>query len=72
MNFEASVLLRLNRNPESDNFEPGYFLLDCHRSTTFQDLKIGLSYLKRKVGGKMKVSCRLSSQNVSSIQDIFC
>ena len=39
-------------NIGSDNFEPAYFLLDKHRSTTFDDLKAGLSYLKRKVDGE--------------------
>ena len=30
-------------NIGADNFQPGYFLLDRHRSTTFEDLKAGLN-----------------------------
>lgn len=33
----------------SENFEPAWFLLEHHHGTSFDDLRIGLSYLKRKV-----------------------
>ena len=39
-------------NINSDGFEPAYFLLDKHRGTNFEDLKAGVSYLKRKVDGE--------------------
>ncbi|KAG4068333.1 hypothetical protein HA402_007853 [Bradysia odoriphaga] len=32
-----------------ENFSPGWFLLEHHNSTSFEDLKAGLSYLRRKV-----------------------
>lgn len=36
----------------SENFEPNWFLLEHHHATSFDDLKVGLSYLKRKVDGQ--------------------
>ena len=56
-------------NIGSDNFEPAYFLLDKHRSTTFDDLKAGLSYLKRKVDGENESQLSFIKSNVSSIVD---
>ena len=56
-------------NVGSDNFEPGYFLLDRHRSTTFEDLKSGLKYLKRKVDGENESQLSFIKSNVSSIVD---
>ena len=56
-------------NIGADNFEPGYFLLDRHRSTTFEDLKAGLSYLKRKVDGENESQLSFIKSNVSSIVD---
>lgn len=56
-------------NINSDNFEPGYFLLDKHRSTTFEDLKAGVSYLKRKVDGENESQLSFIKSNVSSIVD---
>lgn len=36
----------------AENFEPNWFLLEHHHATSFDDLKVGLSYLKRKVEGQ--------------------
>lgn len=36
----------------SENFEPNWFLLEHHHATSFDDLKVGLAYLKRKVEGQ--------------------
>lgn len=33
----------------SENFDPAWFLLENHHGTSFDDLRVGLSYLKRKV-----------------------
>ena len=49
-------------NIGSDNFEPAYFLLDKHRSTNFEDLKAGVSYLKRKVDGENEINTSLAQQ----------
>jgi exocyst complex component 2 len=56
-------------NIGGDNFEPGYFLLESHRSTTFEDLKAGVSYLKRKVDGENESQLSFIKSNVSSIVD---
>ena len=56
-------------NIGSDNFEPAYFLLDKHRSTNFEDLKAGVSYLKRKVDGENESQLSFIKSNVSSIVD---
>ena len=56
-------------NIGSDNFEPAYFLLDKHRSTTFEDLKAGVGYLKRKVDGENESQLSFIKSNVSSIVD---
>jgi exocyst complex component 2 len=36
----------------TENFEPNWFLLEHHHATSFDDLKVGLAYLKRKVDGQ--------------------
>lgn len=48
----------------SDQFEPGWFLLEHHFATSFDDLRVGLGYLRRKVEGQkegqlsfLKVKC---------------
>jgi len=56
-------------NIGSDNFEPAYFLLDKHRSTNFEDLKAGVSYLKRKVDGENESQLSFIKSNVNSIVD---
>lgn len=38
----------------AENFEPNWFLLEHHHATSFDDLKVGLSYLKRKVEGQQE------------------
>lgn len=36
----------------SEKFHPGWFLLQHHHATTFEDLKAGLAFLKRKVNSQ--------------------
>ena len=36
----------------AENFSPTWFLLEHHHNTRFDDLKAGLSFLKRKVEGQ--------------------
>jgi exocyst complex component 2 len=33
----------------SEQFSAGWFLLEHHHSTSFDDLRVGLAYLRRKV-----------------------
>ncbi|QQP48635.1 Exocyst complex component 2 [Caligus rogercresseyi] len=44
-----------------ENFHPLYFLLETHHSTNFEDLKAGMSFLRRKVA--------FIKSNISSIVD---
>ncbi len=48
----------------SENFDPNWFLLEHHHATSFEDLKVGLAYLKRKVEGQKEG--QLSFLKVSS------
>lgn len=36
----------------SEKFHPGWFLLQHHHATTLEDLKAGLTYLRRKVNSQ--------------------
>lgn len=36
----------------NEKFHPGWFLLQHHHATTFEDFKAGLAYLKRKVNSQ--------------------
>lgn len=38
-----------NGDLSSTKFTPGWFLLENHQATSFDDLRVGLSYLRRKV-----------------------
>lgn len=49
----------------SENFEPAWFLLEHHHGTSFDDLRVGLSYLKRKVDSQNEG--QLSFLKVSNI-----
>lgn len=39
-------------NLRSENFVPAWFLLENHHGTSFEDLKLGLNCLQRKVGSQ--------------------
>ncbi len=56
-------------NIAADNFDPCYFLLESHRSTTFDDLKAGVRDLKQKVDGENRSQVSFIKSNVSSIVD---
>ena len=43
--------------------------MDKHRSTNFEDLKAGVSYLKRKVDGENESQLSFIKSNVNSIVD---
>ncbi len=47
----------------------GLFLLESHRGTTFEDLKAGLAFLKRKVDGENETQISFIKANVNSIVD---
>ena len=50
-------------------FLSGLFLLESHRGTTFEDLKAGLAFLKRKVDGENETQLSFIKANVNSIVD---
>ena len=51
------------------NLLPALFLLESHRATTFEDLKAGLGFLKRKVDGENESQLSFIKANVNSIVD---
>ncbi|KAK7578051.1 hypothetical protein V9T40_010256 [Parthenolecanium corni] len=53
----------------AENFEPNWFLLEHHHATSFDDLKVGLSYLKRKVEGQKEGQLSFLKDNVSSVME---
>lgn len=53
----------------SKNFNPGWFLLEHHHTTNFDDLKAGLSYLKRRVDGQKEGQLSFLKSNVGSVID---
>lgn len=52
-----------------DNFSPGWFLLEHHNTTTFEDLKAGLSYLRRKVESQRDGQLSFLKANAGSVID---
>lgn len=53
----------------SDQFEPGWFLLEHHHATSFDDLRVGLSYLRRKVEGQKEGQLSFLKANVGSVME---
>uniref|UniRef100_A0A8D8SKL0 Exocyst complex component 2 n=1 Tax=Cacopsylla melanoneura TaxID=428564 RepID=A0A8D8SKL0_9HEMI len=53
----------------SENFEPTWFLLDHHHSTSFDDLRAGLSFLRRKVESQKEGQLSFLKSNVSSVME---
>jgi len=53
----------------SERFDPAYFLLEHHSSTTFDDLKAGTEYLRRKVSGHNENQLSFIKANTNSIMD---
>ncbi|XP_054278287.1 exocyst complex component 2 [Macrosteles quadrilineatus] len=53
----------------SDNFEPGWFLLEHHHGTSFDDLRVGLSYLRRKVEGQKEGQLSFLKANIGSVME---
>lgn len=52
-----------------ESFEPTWFLLDHHHSTSFDDLRVGLSFLKRKVESQKEGQLLFLKSNVSSVME---
>ncbi|XP_053690882.1 exocyst complex component 2 [Sabethes cyaneus] len=52
-----------------ENFLPGWFLLENHHATSFEDLKAGLSYLRRRVESQKEGQLSFLKSNAGSVID---
>lgn len=52
-----------------ENFSPGWFLLENHLNTSFDDLKAGLKYLRRKVESQKEGQLSFLKSNAGSVMD---
>lgn len=53
----------------SEQFTPAWFLLENHHATTFNDLKAGLAFLRRKVDGQKEGQLSFLKKNVGPVMD---
>ncbi|KAJ8686377.1 hypothetical protein QAD02_022171 [Eretmocerus hayati] len=53
----------------SEKFHPGMFLLQNHHATSFDDLKAGLTYLRRKVNSQKEGQLSFLKANVGSVME---
>ncbi|ODM94952.1 Exocyst complex component 2, partial [Orchesella cincta] len=71
--FPVEELLELfpegSGNLRSENFVPAWFLLENHHATSFDDLKLGLNFLGRKVGSQTEGKLSFLKENISSVID---
>lgn len=52
-----------------ENFSPAWFMLENHLATSFEDLKAGLAYLKRKVESQKEGQLSFLKSNAGSVID---
>lgn len=52
-----------------ENFSPAWFLLENHLTTSFEDLKAGLAFLKRKVESQKEGQLSFLKSNAGSVID---
>ncbi|XP_064542046.1 exocyst complex component 2 [Drosophila montana] len=52
-----------------ENFSPAWFLLENHLATSFEDLKAGLAFLKRKVESQKEGQLSFLKSNAGSVID---
>ncbi|XP_015188767.1 PREDICTED: exocyst complex component 2 [Polistes dominula] len=53
----------------SEKFHPGWFLLKHHHAMTLEDLKLGLTFLKRKVNSQKEGQLSFLKANVGSVME---
>ncbi|XP_034235592.1 exocyst complex component 2 [Thrips palmi] len=53
----------------SENFAAGWFLLERHHATPFDDLRAGLAFLRRKVDGQKEGQLSFIKSNVGSVME---
>ncbi|XP_059170244.1 exocyst complex component 2-like [Physella acuta] len=56
-------------NMSLENFSPGWYLLEHHQNASFEDLKAGLSYMKRKASQRSEGPITIVRSNLTSILD---
>ncbi|KAG6455553.1 hypothetical protein O3G_MSEX009291 [Manduca sexta] len=52
-----------------DNFQPGWYLLEHHSNTSFEDLKAGMVFLQRKVEGQKEGQLSFLKANTGAVMD---
>ncbi|XP_050302018.1 exocyst complex component 2 isoform X2 [Anthonomus grandis grandis] len=60
---------RKNGDITSDGFAPGWFLLENHHATSFNDLQAGLVHLRRKVQGQKEGQLSFLKANIGAVMD---
>lgn len=56
-------------NLQDENFQPGWYLLEHHSNTSFEDLKIGALYLQRKVESQKEGQLSFLKANTGTVMD---
>ncbi|KAJ2943891.1 hypothetical protein O0L34_g8215 [Tuta absoluta] len=52
-----------------DNFQPGWYLLEHHSNTSFEDLKAGMVFLQRKVESQKEGQLSFLKANTGAVMD---
>ncbi|PVD20477.1 hypothetical protein C0Q70_18633 [Pomacea canaliculata] len=56
-------------NMSLENFSPGWYLLENHQNASFEDLKAGLTYMKRKAAQRSEGPITVVRSNLTAILD---
>ncbi|CAG9107285.1 unnamed protein product [Plutella xylostella] len=56
-------------NLSDENFEPGWYLLEHHSNTSYEDLKAGMVFLQRKVEGQKEGQLHLLKANTGAVME---
>ena len=63
------LLLSRSGDLSQENFSPAWFLLENHHGTSFEDLKAGRKYLRRKVESQKEGQLSFLKSNAGSVID---
>ena len=63
------LLLYRSGDLSQENFSPAWFLLENHHGTSFEDLKAGRKYLRRKVESQKEGQLSFLKSNAGSVID---
>lgn len=59
----------MNGDITNNSFSPGWFLLENHQATSFNDLQAGLVHLRRKVQGQKEGQLSFLKANIGAVMD---